>query len=134
MSNLLKITVKTWWKAWKGVHRDLLKVPQRRPQVQQVSSTKEEAFGWEEQEETYNQKFSHLHQAQPEEQKQKHLLCDQEENQWQGGCSQGWEARKELESLHLGSQGCHNQYEGASNGVSSKGDLKPRKASGDLEA
>ena len=29
----------------RGVHRDLLKVPQRRPQVQQVSSTKEKAFG-----------------------------------------------------------------------------------------
>ena len=35
-----------------------------------VSSTKEEAFGWEEQEEAYNQEFSHLHQAQPEEQEQ----------------------------------------------------------------
>ena len=54
----------------KGVHRDLLKVPQRRPQVQQVPSTKEEASGWEEQEEAHNQEFSHLHQAQPEEQEQ----------------------------------------------------------------
>ena len=34
------------------------------------------AFGWEEQEEAHNQEFSHLHQAQPEEQKQYHLLCD----------------------------------------------------------
>ena len=39
----------------------------------------------------------------------------------------GWEAKKELESLHLGAQGCHHQYEGASNGVGSKGDLKPKK-------
>ena len=44
----------------------------------------------------------------------------------QGGCSQGWEARKELEPLHLGAQGHHHQYEGGSNGVGSKGDLKPK--------
>ena len=36
-----------------------------------MPSAKEEAFRWEEQEEDYNQEFSHLHQAQPEEQKQK---------------------------------------------------------------
>ena len=32
--------------------------------------TKKEAFGWEEQEKANNQEFSHLHQAQLEEQKQ----------------------------------------------------------------
>ena len=26
----------------------------------------------------------------------------------------------------MGAQGCHHQYEGASNGVGSKGDLKPK--------
>ena len=57
-------------------------------------------------------------------------LHGQEENQWQGGCSQGWEARKELESLHLGAQGCHHQYEGVSNGVGSKVDLKPKNGFG----
>ena len=49
-------------------------------------------------------------------------------------CSQGWKEGKELEPLHLGAQGHHHQYEGASNGVGFKGDLKPRTASGDLEA
>ena len=33
-------------------------------------------------------------------------------DKWQGGCSQSWEARKELKSLHLGAQGCHHQHEG----------------------
>ena len=66
----------------KGVHRDMVQVPSRRSQVQQVPSTKEEASGWEEQEEEHNQEFSHLHQAQPQEQNQKHHLCDQEEEQW----------------------------------------------------
>ena len=55
-------------------------------------------------------------------------------DKWQGGCSQSWEEGKELEPLHLGAQGHHHEYEGASNGVGSKGDLKPRTASGDLEA
>jgi len=55
-------------------------------------------------------------------------------DQWQDGCSQGWEEGKELESLHLGAQGHHHQYEVASNGVCSKGYLKPRSVSGDLEA
>ena len=36
-------------------------------------------------------------------------------------------ARKKLEPPHLGAQGYHHQYEGASNGVGSKGDLKPKK-------
>ena len=44
------------------------------------SQPKQKAFEWEEQEETHNQEFSHLHQAQLEEQKQQHLLYDQEEN------------------------------------------------------
>ena len=30
----------------------------------------------------------------------------------------------------LGAQGCHHQYEGASNSVGSKGDLKPKYAFG----
>ena len=55
-------------------------------------------------------------------------------DQWQDGCSQGWEKGKELEPLHLGAQRHHHQYEGASNGVGSKGDLKPRTTLGDLEA
>ena len=38
--------------------------------------------------------------------------------------------RKELESLHLGAQKCHHQYEGASNGVGSKGDLKQKNGIG----
>ena len=44
--------------------------------------------------------------------------------------SQGWEERLELEPLHLGAQGYHHQLERASNGVGSKGDLKPRMAFG----
>ena len=32
------------------------------------------------------------------------------EDQWQGGCSQGWEKGKELEPLHLGAQGHNYQY------------------------
>ena len=31
-----------------------------------------------------------------------------------------------MEPLHLGAQGHHHQYEGASNGVGYKGDLKPK--------
>ena len=38
--------------------------------------------------------------------------------------------REELESLHLGAQGCHHQYEGASNDVGSKGDMKPKNGFG----
>ena len=82
-----------------------------------MPSTKEKASRWEEQEESFHQEFSHLHQSQPEEQKQKHHLCDKKEEQRQSGCSQGWEEWKELEPLHLGAQGSHHQYEGASNGV-----------------
>ena len=52
------------------------------------------------------------------------------EDQWQGGCSQGWEEGKELEPLHLGAKGHYHQYEGASNGVGSKGDLKPKNGFG----
>ena len=51
-------------------------------------------------------------------------------DQWQGDCSQGWEERKELESLHLGAQRNHHQYEGASNVVGSKRDLKPKNGLG----
>jgi hypothetical protein len=46
------------------------------------------------------------------------------------GCSQGWEARKDLESLHLDAQGRHHQNEGALNGVGSRGDLKPKNGFG----
>ena len=52
-------------------------------------------------------------QGQPEEQEQKHHLYNQEEGQWQSGCSQGWEERLELEPLHLGAQESHHQYKGA---------------------
>ena len=51
-------------------------------------------------------------------------------DQWQDGCSQGWEEGKELEPPHLGAQGHHHKYEGASNGVGSKGDLKPKNGFG----
>ena len=37
---------------------------------------------------------------------------------------------KEFEPLHLGSQGSHHQHEGASNGVGSKGYLKPKNGFG----
>jgi len=36
----------------------------------------------------------------------------------------------ELEPLHFGAQGNHHKYEGASNGVGSKGDLKPKNGFG----
>ena len=35
-------------------------------------------------------------------------------------------SKKELESLHLGAPRNHHQYEGTSNGVGSKGYLKPK--------
>jgi hypothetical protein len=41
-------------------------------------------------------------------------------------CTQGWEDEggAELEPTHLGAQGSHQQHEGASNGLGSKGQLK----------
>ena len=38
--------------------------------------------------------------------------------------------KKELESLHLGAQRNHHQYEEDSNGMGSKGDLKPKNGLG----
>ena len=39
-------------------------------------------------------------------------------------------SKKGVGTAHLGAQGCHNQYEGASNGVGFKGDLKPKNGFG----
>jgi hypothetical protein len=46
------------------------------------------------------------------------------------GCTQGWEDEggAGLEPTHLGAQGSHHQYEGASNGLGPKGHLKAMRA------
>jgi len=95
--------------------------------------SKRRRIRWEEQEEYHHQEFSHLHQAQPEEQKQKHLLCYQKEEQWQGGCSRGWEDGLELEPLHLGAQGSHTNMKGPQMVWVPKETWSPRTASGNLE-
>jgi hypothetical protein len=82
--------------------------------------------GGKEEVEPHHQEPPHLHQAQPQEQDQEQHLRHQEEGQWKGGCTQGWEDEggAGLEPTHLGSQGSHHQHEGASNGLGSKGHLK----------
>ena len=82
----------------------MLQMPSRRPQVLPMQASQEGDQREEEDDKPLQEDLQYLHQVQLQQQDQEKPLQAQEEEQWQSGCTHGWEEGSGVEPTYSGAK------------------------------